>query len=115
MHLPEAVDALSALAHAHRLAIFRLLVRVGPVGMAAGAIARETGVLPSTLSSHLAILAHAGLVTSRREGRSIIYGADHEGMRRLLGFLVDDCCDGRPEICAPLRDLAQAPGCCPTI
>ncbi|MDH7974971.1 metalloregulator ArsR/SmtB family transcription factor [Sphingomonas sp. AR_OL41] len=102
MQLPVAVDALSALAHGSRLAVFRLLVRAGAEGMAAGDIAREIGARPNTLSSHLTILGHAGLVRSRRDGRSIIYSADYETMRALLGFLVDDCCAGRPEICAPL-------------
>lgn len=101
MHLPVAVDALSALAHGSRLAVFRLLVRAGAAGMPAGELAREVGVLPNTLSSHLTILDHAGLIQSRREGRSIIYSADYDRMRDLLGFLVEDCCAGRPEICAP--------------
>jgi len=116
MQLPVAVEALSALAHASRLAVFRLLVRAGPEGMAAGDIAREVGALPNTLSSHLTILGHAGLIRSRRDGRSVIYSADYEGMRGLLGFLIEDCCAGRPEICAPLPDLApdlaKSPGCC---
>jgi DNA-binding transcriptional ArsR family regulator len=102
MLIPVAVEALSALAHASRLAVFRLLVRAGPDGLPAGAIAREVGTLPNTLSSHLTILAHAGLIRSRREGRSILYSADYDGMRTLLGFLMEDCCGGRPEICAPL-------------
>lgn len=110
MHLPDAVDALSALAHGSRLAVFRLLVRAGPEGLPAGEIAREIGALPNTLSTHLAILGHAGLVQSRREGRSIIYSADYAGMRALLGFLMEDCCGGRPEICAALPEAAN--GCC---
>ena len=112
MQLPTAVEALSALAHASRLAVFRLLVRAGAQGMAAGEIAREVGALPNTLSSHLTILGHAGLVRSRREGRSVIYSADYGGMRDLLGFLVADCCAGRPEICGSLADLAGDDGCC---
>lgn len=106
MLLPAAVDALSALAHGHRLAVFRLLVRAGADGVAAGEIAREIGVLPNTLSTHLGILGNAGLIGSRREGRSVIYTADYDGMRDLLGFLVSDCCGGRPEICAPVMDAA---------
>lgn len=112
MILSEAVEGLSALAQEHRLRVFRLLVRAGAEGLPAGQIARETGVLPSTLSTHLTILGHAGLVRSRREGRSVIYSADYDGMGELLGFLVDDCCAGRPEICAPLAAVAQ--GCCPS-
>jgi DNA-binding transcriptional ArsR family regulator len=109
---PAAVEALSALAHTHRLAVFRLLVRAGMEGMPAGEIAHAVGVLPNTLSSHLNILGHAGLIQSRREGRSVNYSADYEGMRNLLGFLVADCCGGRPEICAPLADIADTAGCC---
>jgi len=112
MQIPTAVEALSALAHGSRLAVFRLLVRAGPEGLPAGEIAREVGALPNTLSSHLTILAHAGLIRSRRDGRSILYSADYEGMRALLGFLMEDCCGGRPEICAPFAQLA-AQGCCP--
>jgi DNA-binding transcriptional ArsR family regulator len=108
MQLPIAVEALSALAHGHRLAVFRLLVRAGAEGLPAGVIARDIGVLPNTLSTHLTILSHAGLVQSRRDGRSVIYTADYDGMRALLGFLVADCCGGRPEICAPF-DLST---CC---
>ncbi|MBN8815537.1 MAG: helix-turn-helix transcriptional regulator [Sphingomonas sp.] len=109
MLLPEAVAALSALAHTNRLAVFRLLVRAGHQGAPAGEIAREIGMLPNTLSTHLAILGHAGLVRSRRDGRSIIYSADYDGMRDLLGFLVADCCAGRPEICG---SLVEAMSCC---
>lgn len=110
MLMPDAVEALSALAHGHRLAVFRLLVRAGSDGVPAGKIAREVGVLPNTLSTHLTVLGHAGLIQSRREGRSVIYSADYDGMRDLLGFLVADCCAGRPEICAPLAATVQ--GCC---
>ncbi|MES2043746.1 MAG: metalloregulator ArsR/SmtB family transcription factor [Pseudomonadota bacterium] len=102
MQLPVAVEALSALAQGSRLAVFRLLVRAGADGLAAGEIAREIGARPNTLSTHLTILGHAGLVRARREGRSIIYSADYGTMRGLLGFLVEDCCAGRPEICAPV-------------
>ena len=113
MQSPDAVAALSALAHNHRLAVFRLLVRAGADGIPAGEIAREVDILPNTLSTHLTILAHAGLIQSRREGRSVIYSADFDGMRDLLGFLVADCCGGRPEICAPLAEMAQVAECCP--
>jgi DNA-binding transcriptional ArsR family regulator len=110
--LPSAVEALSALAHGHRLAVFRLLVRAGQDGLAAGVIAREVGVRPNTLSTQLAILEHAGLVRSRRDGRSVIYAANYDRMRELLGFLLADCCGGRPEICAPLMDMAQTADRC---
>ena len=102
IQFPVAVEGLSALAHASRLAVFRLLVKAGPEGVPAGEIARAIGVLPNTLSSHLNTLGHAGLIQSRRGGRSIIYSADYDRMRDLLAFLMEDCCGGRPEICAPL-------------
>jgi len=103
----DAISALSALAHPGRLEVFRRLVRAGPQGLAAGEIARATGSLPNTLSSNLAILNAAGLTRSRREGRSIIYSADFGAMRGLLGYLMEDCCEGRPEICADLSPVCQ--------
>ncbi len=109
--LSKAVEALSALAHEGRLQAFRLLVRTGKHGLPAGEIAKKLSVLPNTLSANLTVLAHAGLVTSRREGRSIIYGADYERMSQLLGFLMEDCCNGDREICAPLAAIA-ARACC---
>jgi ArsR family transcriptional regulator len=112
METRDALAALSALAHPGRLEVFRRLVRAGPDGLAAGEIARVTGTLPNTLSASLNLLAAAGLVTSRREGRSIVYSAAYPRMQALLAFLVEDCCDGRPEICAPLTALAGA-SCAP--
>ncbi|NEX91989.1 metalloregulator ArsR/SmtB family transcription factor [Caulobacter sp. 17J65-9] len=106
-----AVAALSALAHPGRLEAFRLLVRAGSEGMAAGDIARATGSLPNTLSANLNVLAGAGLVQSRRDGRSIIYSAAYERMSDLLAFLVEDCCDGRSEICGPVVEKAARPLC----
>lgn len=106
METTAAVAALSALAHEGRLEIFRLLVKAGDPGMAAGEIARATGVLPNTLSSNLSILSAAGLVASRREGRSIIYTAAYDRMRDLLAFLMEDCCAGAPAVCAPLAAIA---------
>ena len=112
MESASAVEALSALAHTSRLAVFRLLVRAGPSGMAAGDLARAVGAAANTLSTHLAVLSRAGLVQSRREGRSILYSTDFERMGALLGFLLEDCCDGAPEICAPLaRIAARSAGC----
>lgn len=107
MDADAAVAALSALAHPGRLEVFRLLVRAGAEGVAAGEIARATGSLPNTLSTNLNILAGAGLVAARRDGRRIIYAAGYERMRELLSFLVDDCCGGQPEICAPLAEVAS--------
>jgi ArsR family transcriptional regulator, arsenate/arsenite/antimonite-responsive transcriptional repressor len=113
MESPSAVAALSALAHPGRLEVFRLLVRAGPEGMAAGEIARATGSLANTLSANLGLLAGAGLVGSRRDGRSIIYTAGYDRMRELLAFLMEDCCGGKPEICAPLAAIAERAACCP--
>jgi DNA-binding transcriptional ArsR family regulator len=109
METKSAVASLSALAHEGRLSAFRLLVQAGPEGLPAGEIARRLAVLPNTLSASLNVLGHAGLIQSRREGRSIIYTADFAAMRGLLGFLMEDCCGGRPEICAPLPDMASKP------
>ncbi|WP_285711435.1 ArsR/SmtB family transcription factor [Erythrobacter oryzae] len=106
-----AVDALGALAHETRLAVFRALVTAGPQGMIAGAIAEHCGVPPSTMSHHLATLERAGLVQSERESRLIRYRADFGGMRRLLTFLMQDCCQGAPEMCGDLvAGLACEPG-----
>lgn len=111
MESTDAVSALSALAHPGRLAIFRLLVRAGPAGMAAGDIGRAAGMLANTLSTNLTILTQAGLASSRRDGRSIIYRADYEAMGSLLAFLMEDCCGGEPAICAPAIAAAQAGAC----
>lgn len=97
-----AVDALGALAHETRLAVFRTLVQAGPEGMIAGAIADHQGIPPSTMSHHLAMLERAELVESERESRLIHYRIDYTGMRRLLAFLVQDCCQGAPEMCGDL-------------
>ena len=113
MQLPQAVTALSALGNGHRLAIFRLLVRAGPAGIAAGEVSREVGLLPNTLSTHLAALVHAGLAQSRRAGRSVLYSADYAAIRALLGYLMDDCCGGRPEICAALPEVLPNAACAP--
>lgn len=107
MEATSAVTALAALAHEGRLEIFRLLVKAGDPGMPAGDIARATGVLPNTLSSNLSILSNAGLVTSQREGRSIIYRAAYDRMRELLAFLMEDCCQGNAAICGPLAVIAS--------
>lgn len=111
MELSNAIRRLSALAQESRLGVFRLLVKAGPGGVAAGEIARDLDIPPNTLSAQLAILANAGLATSRRDGRSIIYAADYDGMRELLAFLMEDCCAGRPEVCTPLTAIATALAC----
>ena len=101
-----AINALSALAHPGRLAVYRLLVRAGPEGVAAGEIARALGTPANTMSTQLAILARTGLIGSRRDSRSVIYSADYAHITALLGFLMEDCCQGRPEICAPIAAKA---------
>lgn len=105
-----AVEALSALAHEGRLQIFRHLVRAGEDGLPAGEIARATGSLSNTLSANLNILAGAGLLASRREGRSVIYTVEYARMRDLLAFLMEDCCQGRKEVCAPLAEICNSCG-----
>jgi DNA-binding transcriptional ArsR family regulator len=99
----QAVEALSALAQESRLAIFRLLVRAGPAGMAAGSIGEKLGLPPATLSFHLAHLSRAGLAQSRQEGRFVIYSADFEGMGRLLAYLTEDCCGGKACVPVPIQ------------
>lgn len=105
-----AVDALQALGHETRLAVFRMLVRAGGAGLMAGEIAQGCGVPASTMSHHLANLERAGLAVSQRESRVIRYRADYAGMRRLLAFLLEDCCQGDPLMCA---DLFEAAACRP--
>ncbi|WP_026380347.1 ArsR/SmtB family transcription factor [Afifella pfennigii] len=106
MEAKDALDGLSALAHETRLSVFRALVTAGADGLAAGEIAEGLSVLPNTLSAHLAQLSRAGLVSATREGRSIRYRADYARIEALVGFLIRDCCGGRPEVCAPLAALA---------
>ena len=111
MKTPEAVRRLSALAQDARIEVFRLLVKAGPEGLAAGEIARKLGTAANTMSAQLLILSNSGLIGARREGRSIIYAVDFAAMSDLLLFLTEDCCGGRAEICGPLAKLAK--NCCP--
>jgi ArsR family transcriptional regulator len=111
MDTKTATCSLAALAHDGRLSIFRLLVKAGPEGMAAGGIARKLATAPNTMSAQLLVLSNGGLVHAWREGRSIIYAADFDKISALLLFLTKDCCGGRPEICAPLANTVNA--CCP--
>ncbi|MBS7813264.1 ArsR/SmtB family transcription factor [Roseococcus pinisoli] len=116
MDTKTALDAFAALSQETRLRVFRLLVEAGFDGLPAGDIARDLGVPHNTMSSHLAVLARAGLVASRKDGRSVIYAANFDGVRALIAFLLQDCCRGRPEVCAPLLDAALGPIaalCCP--
>lgn len=106
-----AIKRLSALAQESRLAVLRLLVKAGREGVAAGEIARTLAITPNTLSTQLGILANAGLVTSRRHGRSIIYAAAYDNITELLVYLMEDCCQGRPEVCGPLAAVASRLDC----
>src|SRR5271166_58483 len=104
MDASQAVQALGALAHDTRLALFRMLVERGPDGLSAGVIAERLGVPPSSLTFHVQHLHRAGLITQRRVGRQLIYAADYAAMNGLVGFLTENCC----------RDAADcAPGCRP--
>lgn len=108
MELSQAVHRLAALAQEARLQVFRLLVRAGPAGLSAGEIAGTLDLPPPTLSFHLKHLTRAGLVVSRREGRSLIYSLRVHGMRELLAYLSEDCCQGRRELCIPLGKSPRA-------
>ena len=112
MSAPHALAALAALGQPTRLEIFRVLMRAEPDGMPAGAMAHAIGCPHNTLSSHLSILARSGLVRGTRDGRSIVYRADVQGIRALVAFLITDCCDGHPEVCN-LSDLLRGADCCP--
>jgi DNA-binding transcriptional ArsR family regulator len=110
MESNDAITAFAALAQVTRLAVFRLLIAHEPDGLAAGDIARALQVPHNTLSTHLAVLARAGLVAADRRSRQILYRARLGRVRELVGFLLKDCCKGNPEICAPIAaDLAT---CC---
>jgi DNA-binding transcriptional ArsR family regulator len=110
MELTEAVKRLSALAQDARIEVFRLLVKAGPEGLAAGEIARRLQSPANTTSAQLLVLSNAALIRARRDGRSIIYSVDFEAMSDLLVYLMEDCCGGRTEVCAPLAELARR--CC---
>ena len=112
MESKRALEALGALSHETRLSVFRLLVTAGPAGLSAGVIAARLEVLPNTLSTHLGLLARAGLVVPARAGRVIRYSADYDGMRDLMAFLVRDCCAGNPELCSSLLAVAARGAAC---
>jgi ArsR family transcriptional regulator, arsenate/arsenite/antimonite-responsive transcriptional repressor len=113
MESEQTVLALAALAQPTRLEAFRLLVRHEPKGLAAGDIARALAVPQNTMSSHLAVLSRAGLISAERFSRSIVYRAALSHLREVMLFMLRDCCDGRSEICGPLiEDLA--PCCSPS-
>ena len=111
MDMKNAVTALSALGHEGRLRTFRMRVKAGSEGLAAGEVARRLEVPANTLSANLNILAIAGLVHSRRDGRSVIYTARYDFMSELLGYLIEDCCGGSSEVCLPLADILRRSAC----
>ncbi len=112
----DVIRALGALAQEHRLAVYRLLVQSGSAGLAAGHLAETLGVPPSSMSFHLAQLTHAGLMTQRRQGRSIIYAADYPAMNGLMAYLTENCCAGEdcnaapPTGCEPRGDYHEGTG-----
>ena len=108
----NVIAALAALAQGTRLDVFRLLVKHEPEGLPAGELARELATPHNTMSSHLAILSRAGLVSGERHSRSIIYRANLDRLREVMTFLVKDCCGGRAELCAPL--IAELTCCQPS-
>jgi ArsR family transcriptional regulator, arsenate/arsenite/antimonite-responsive transcriptional repressor len=113
MSAQHALATLAALGQPTRLEIFRLLMRAEPDGMAAGSIADKIGCPHNTTSSHISILARSGLISGARNGRSINYRADVEGIRALLGFLITDCCGGHPELCNFQGATGATRGCTP--
>ncbi|MCV2894004.1 ArsR/SmtB family transcription factor [Lentibacter sp. XHP0401] len=102
MDKTHALAAFAALSQPTRLDVFRLLIKAGDEGMSAGDIGEALDVRQNTMSANLSILARADLIRSKREGRSIRYYADMDGMRGLLAFLMEDCCGGHPELCQPV-------------
>ena len=112
MKSERAILALAALAQSTRLDVFRLLVKHEPEGLAAGDIAKTLDVPQNTMSSHLSILSRAGLVTAQRFSRSIVYRADLAAFQAVVLFMLQDCCDGKPEICAPVVESLK-PCCSP--
>jgi DNA-binding transcriptional ArsR family regulator len=108
MEMPQAIDALAALAQETRLKVYRLLVEAGPGGVSAGRIGDELDLPPATLSFHLAHLARAGLARSRQDGRFVIYSADFQNMNALVGYLTENCC--ARQACAPASDSSPMKG-----
>ena len=108
-----AIASLAALAHQNRLRIFRLLVKQGPSGMPAGDIAAGIGISATNVSFHLKELDRAGLIGATRQGRYIRYAIDVEGMRKLLTYLTEECCQGRPELCGEV--FAASPAWCASV
>jgi len=106
-----ALSALAALGQETRLDIFRLLVRAGGAGVPAGEVGTRLGAVQNTVSAHLKVLTHAGLIRPERDGRTVRYLADMSGFRDLLAYLMEDCCNGSPEVCRPLIEAVTC-DCC---
>lgn len=115
MNAERALAVFAALSQEHRLQIVRFLVVAGPEGMAAGALGEKLGAASPKMSFHLSHLEQAGLIASRRDGRSIRYSIQVAALSGLIGFLLRDCCQGQPEICGPaVADLMRNANCKPT-
>ena len=110
MDVLKATEAFAALSQPSRLEAFRLLVKAGDAGLAAGEISARLDVRQNTMSANLAVLLHAGLVRRERQGRVIRYFASFDTMQDLLGFMLEECCGGRPELCRPV--IAEIAGAC---
>lgn len=113
MNSKQAVESLSALAHEHRLGVYRLLVEAGPEGLSAGTVAARLKLAPSSLTFHLQQLHRAGLITQQRNSRQLIYAADFSAMNGLVGYLTENCCAGSDSECGvecvPTRDVRKVP------
>ena len=107
----STLNALAALGQETRLDVFRLLVRAGPPGVPAGEIATRLDTVQNTMSAHLKVLVHAGLIRPERDGRIVRYVADMTGFRDLLAYLMEDCCNGAPELCRPVIDAVTCKCC----
>ena len=114
METKTAVTALAALAQETRLSVFRLLIEAGPQGLPAGAVGETVSVPAATLSFHLKELSHAGLITSRQEGRFIFYSANFEHMAALMSYLTQNCCKGMPDECLSVMETALGRCCTPS-
>lgn len=105
----DALSSFAALAQETRLDVLKLLIKAGEQGLSAGEIGEQLGIKQNTMSANLAVLARTNLVSNKREGRSIRYYANFAGIRELIGFLMEDCCGGNPEICEPLLEQMKCP------
>ena len=105
----SALSSFAALGQETRLDVLKLLIKAGEQGLSAGEIGEQLGIKQNTMSANLGVLARTNLVSNKREGRSIRYYANFAGIRELIGFLMEDCCGGNPEICEPLLEQMKCP------